>query len=128
MAIINPIAKARAVYDREACARSFEEDLEAHLLHGWVISTPDMFIMGRPVLKTAPAHILDPWWPFGDEADCWHVWLAAGDLRAMWAHLPFPLPWISFERDNALRFYKFESLRKKIVSPTEGRGLKPQED
>ena len=110
----NPVIEARRVYDREECARSFEADLEAHLMVGFVFSTPSVFVMGRPVLSTAPpAEILDPWqtWP-REKADCWHVWLAAGKLAEMWRHLPYILPWISFERDNRLRLHWFESLRK----------------
>lgn len=110
----NPVIEARRVYNREKCARSFEADLEAHLMLGFVFSTPSVFVMGRPVLSTAlPAEILDPWhiWP-REHADCWHVWLAAGRLSEMWGHLPYILPFVSFERDNVLRLHRFESLRK----------------
>jgi hypothetical protein len=110
----NPVVAARRVYNQEECARTFEADLEAHLLVGWVISTPEVFVMGRPVLSSAPVEqILDPWQTFPREAvDCWHIWLAAGNLAAMWQYLPFELPWFSFERDNRLKLHRFESLHK----------------
>lgn len=83
--------------------------MEAHLLHGYVFSTPSAFLMGRPIAKDAP-HALqaDPWYVFPfDECDCWMVWLAAGDVAEMIRLIPYPLPWLAWaRRDGALRFYQ----------------------
>lgn len=115
--MIPPVVLAARVYGREPCARSFEEDLEAHLVGGYVVSRPDIFVMGRPVPRSAGREaILDPWrtWPAG-ECDCWHVWLAAGDLRALaWEAAPFPLPYLSYERANRFRCARFESLLGRV--------------
>lgn len=111
---MNPIAQARLVYALEPCARSFLDDLEAHLGLGFVYSTPDFFVMGRPVQRSAPAHlIIDPSVSFERSVcDCWHVYLAAGNLGKAWGILPWPLEWLSFERKNELRFYKASDIRR----------------
>lgn len=76
---------------------SWLEDLEAHLLGGFVISTPDAFLIGRPVPHGA--EVVDAWeqWP-REESDCWFVWCAAGDPRRLLDLMPFPLPWIGWMR------------------------------
>ena len=114
---MSPAEQAAAVYEREPCARTFEEDLEAHLLHGWVVSTPQFFVMARPVDSAAqPACIVNPWHRFPPEAcDTWHIYLAAGDLCAALQWLPHPLPKIAFERRNILRYYRLESLTQLIA-------------
>lgn len=107
-----PAAAAAAVYRSEPCTRSFREDLEAHLLGGWVISTPAAFAMGRPVQRSAPAaDILNPWHQFpAEHADAWLIYLAAGDLRQLLRWIPHPLPWIGWERSNKLRWYRASRL------------------
>lgn len=79
--------------------------LDWHLQHGVVIARPDAFLMARRVASAAEdgEHLtLRP--PHGTEVlDCWHVWAAAGDLRAL---LDFaaadPLPWLSWCRRGRL--------------------------
>lgn len=112
--MLTPVERAAAVYQSEACARTFREDLEAHLLSGFVFSRPDYFIMGRPVIRTAEAAlILDPWHHFPSaECDCWHVWLMAGNTVKAWDIMPWPLEWVSFERKNELRFYRTADIRR----------------
>lgn len=109
-----PYEQARDVYRSEPCARAFEEDLEAHYINGFVFSRPDFFIMGRPIVKAAdPVLIVDPWMRFPSAfADCWHVYLFAGNLARVWDILPWPLPWVAFERKNELRFYSQEAIRR----------------
>lgn len=111
---MTPFDQARQVYEREACARSFEQDQLLHYLHGFVFSTPTYFIMGRPVDKDAPpALIVNPAHSFDRRVvSCWHVYLASGDLAAAWPVLPWPMPWVSFERRNELRFYPMERIRR----------------
>lgn len=109
---MSPIDKARQVYSQEPCARTFDEDLRLHLKFGYVFSTPEFFIMGRPVDSTAEYHLVtDPSLQF-PEPDAWLVYLAAGDLSMFWTIKPFDLPYIGWERDNALRFYPSERLEK----------------
>lgn len=118
---MTPVESAAAVYDDGLSPRSFREDLEAHLLHGYVSSTPEGFAMARPVPRMSDeADILNPWknWPVA-ECDAWLIYLAAGDLRELWARLPFPRAWIGLERRGRLRWYccdHFESALAKFQS------------
>ena len=110
------IFEARAVYDREPTHRTFREDLDLHLIHGYVFNLPDVFIMGRPVNSKAEQNqILDPLYPFKlHEQDCWHVFLYAGNLTKAFTFLPYWLPYCSFERDDTLRVYSTTILESKI--------------
>lgn len=102
-----PCQEARAVYEKEPCARSFSEDVSAHMRTGFVISTPWCFVLARPVWSKAPAaDIVNPLVMFHhrmDVSDCWHIYLMAGLVEAAVDYIPFPLPFISFERNNRLR-------------------------
>lgn len=122
---MTPFEKAADVYRNEWCARSFKEDLALHFQHGWVISAPRFFVMGRPVMSWWSAeNILNPKYspvpyPGHDiirecHVNCWHVWLAAGDLKEALKFLPFPLPYISFERKNVLKMYSFDKFVSKL--------------
>lgn len=109
---MTPAQKAANLYKQEECPRSFREDLEAHLIGGYVFSTPDFFAMGRPVCSTADhADIINPWRTFPEASwDCWFVYLVAGDMRKAWQTFPFPLEKIAFEKRNKLRYYRFQIL------------------
>lgn len=114
---MRPAQQARRVYDLEPCARRFVDDLELHLLRGFVVSTPEYFIMGRPVPRMAnPALILNPAVDFDlVDCDCWHIYLAAGRLDSFWLYYPIDLPWVSWERRNRLRFHRMERIRTRIL-------------
>lgn len=76
----------------------FAETVADHFLNGYVISTPDCFLMGKQ-----------------ESEDAWFVTYFAGDLRAAVAAIPYPLPFVIFQRDNGtLRRYKLESLTRRI--------------
>ncbi len=95
--LLRPLAKAAAVYRQEWCANTFEEDLCWHLEHGYVFSTPTCFLMGY------------------QSNDTWHVSLCAGDLLEALSLMPYRLPWVRFERNNKLRYYKTERLYEQIA-------------
>lgn len=108
------------VYQQEPCASTFAEDLEAHLMFGFVFSRPDYFVMGRPVDRFASqAEIVNPYIHFPTaRQNCWHVYLMAGNVTRSWEILPWELPFISFERGNVLRFYELERLKNfSVESP-----------
>lgn len=114
---MTPVEQAKQVYQQEPCARTFEEDIHLHLMHGYVFSTPYYFVMGRAVLRGGcPNEIVNstflyaPW-----RCDCWHVYLFAGDMNKALSMFPYPLPWVSFERQNKLRFYPFDRLNHLIT-------------
>ena len=108
---------AAKVYETEPCPRTFREDLEHHLLNGYVFNTPTLFVMGRPVKSNAPAElIVNPSISFPkSEADCWHVYLAAGNLREGLKYVPFRLPLISFERRNKLLLCRIKRIETLIL-------------
>jgi len=109
-----PFQQAAEAFLAEPHARSLTEDLEAHLINGFVFSRPDYFVMGRPVIRTAPeAQIVDPWHRFpSGQCDCWHVYLMAGNMAKAWEILPWAMPWMSFERKNELRFVPLEAMKR----------------
>lgn len=104
------IERARAVYEREPCARSFEEDCTAHLESGYLLSTPDTFALWRPVWWHWPMErLLDPW-ESDPAGDCWHIWLLAGDAWPVW-EISEPKNLVAFERSNRLRAYHYGRIR-----------------
>jgi hypothetical protein len=111
---MTPVWMAAAVYEAEPCARSFKEDLEAHLQTGYVFSTPTAFVMGRPVYSGAdPAQIVDPWHGF-DAATCdaWLIYLAAGNIADVLRQEPFPLTFFMWERKNVLRRFYAKTVKR----------------
>ena len=89
--------------------------LEAHYAHGFVFSTPDFFVMGRPVdSQEAYSLIREPTYTFDrDRQDAWWVYGLAGDTHKAWNILPYHLPLIGFERfDEIPRFYSITTLRR----------------
>ncbi len=89
---MKPVEQASTFYGPHFC-----EVLADHLLNGYVISTPEFFLMGKR------------------KDDAWFVTYLAGDLRAAVAAIPYPLPWVIFQRDNGrLRRYSAESLTRRI--------------
>ena len=85
---------------------------DAHKCNGFLFSTPDFYVMGRPVIRCAPLEqILDVTHRFDPElCDTWYVFQMAGDVRRAWSILPWELPFICWQRDNdpsdELRFYE----------------------
>lgn len=117
---MTPFEQAKAVYDKEPCARSFAQDLMLHYLRGFVFSTPTFFIMGRPVPRSEdPALIVNPAHSF-DRAECdaWMIYLMAGDPTEAWSIMPWRLPWFGFERRNELRWYAVDRIRRLSLGQT----------
>ena len=84
-----------------------------------MFSTPELFMMGRPIVKSDDGLMvelaLDPSHEFIG-FDCWLVWLCAGNLLEALRLTPFRLPWIAFQRNNKLRFLRADKLYAKIAS------------
>lgn len=102
---MTPFEQARTVYDHESCARTFAEDLQLHLHHGYVVSTPTTFAMARPVGRhwsyksLADPSMVDP------QGNCWWIWMLSGELREALSWLPDQREWIGYERKNVPRFF-----------------------
>jgi hypothetical protein len=104
---MTPVERAAEAHRDDNSPRSFREDLEAHLLHGYVFSTPEYFVMGRPVKSMGnPIDLVNPWvnWP-REDCDAWLVYLASGDMHQALSCVPYPLPWVMYERGNVLKMY-----------------------
>ena len=97
---MNPFDQIAELYKKYPQPRTFEEDLAAHISTGYVVSTPDYFIMGRAVDRYAkPDMIEDPWHSFTDP-NAWLVYAFAGSRRNSLSFVPFRLKWIGFQRRN----------------------------
>lgn len=106
---MKPVEEAAEVYKREQCARTFREDLEAHLLNGMVISNREFFLMARKVDSQAePSDIVDPWVNNFQKFNCWHLYLYAGNMSNAFGSADVRLPFVSFERRNKLKIYPWD--------------------
>ena len=81
---MNPYLSAHAAYISAERELSWSEALEIHLQHGAVISTPEAFVMARPVYASWPEeNHLDPFLIAPPTLGAWHVWAAAGDVHEL---------------------------------------------
>jgi len=108
----SPVERAATVYTTEPCARTFRQDLEFYLINGWVISTPSVFVMARPVLSSATQLDITGQRIF-TETDAWLIYLLAGDITEAWRYLPYELPKIILERKNVLRCWDLSAFRNR---------------
>lgn len=101
---MSPYETIRLKYEASEHEKPWKWWLEYHYERGFVFSTPDFFAMGRVTSKS----------PGMD--DCWYIFAFAGDMAKCWSILPWPLPWVAFERildgKRDLRFYRLEDLRR----------------
>jgi hypothetical protein len=94
----------------------FYQILDMHLLFGYVDSTPDYFVMGKPVPHTiAYDDMIDisKTYPIED-CDAWCVYFYAGDMSKIIERIPFYLPYVVFERKGNTKIYLLEKLKHSI--------------
>lgn len=99
-------------------AEAFRDDLAAHLVNGYVFSTPEDFVMARPVNLSAPhVAIVNPWHSFEHEdPNAWLVYAAAGSRQNVLAFLPYPLEYLAWHRRGGpLRVYKLDRCASLIL-------------
>lgn len=97
---------------RTPISDTFGGIVEKHAMRGgYVLATPHFFMLGRPVRSVWTTRqlatidlVAHP-----SRADCWYVYLAAGDLREMVKAIPYPLPFVAFHRNRST---------KKVVVPS----------
>lgn len=95
----------------------FPQLIEAHAQHGQVIITPELFLLFRPVEHWWDAEDLTNPWRTSGKPDCYHVFLAAGNLKKIHRFFPSPLPFISFHRRrHRLVIVPWESFVRKLHS------------
>ena len=93
----------------------FAAMLESHYQHGFVFSTPEFFIMGRPVDREEAYNLIrEPSYTFPpNRCDAWWIYAMAGKVEKAWSILPYSLPYIGFERfDENPRFYPTTTLMR----------------
>lgn len=79
---------------------------------GVLVCTPEIFLAALPDIREEAGQTLSPL-QYPEEADTWHVWIAAGKPEAMrtLARLaPYPLPWITWHRRDRLVSLKWETV------------------
>lgn len=107
---MKPIDHIAKLYREIDMPRDMQEDIDAHLANGYVISTPEFFVMGRAIARDASAVAIDnPWFPFKREhQDTWLVYAFAGSSRNFLSFVPYPLRWLAWQRrGKPLRFHEF---------------------
>lgn len=133
---MNPILEAQRITEVSG-SDQFGRDLKKHLVHGFVVSTPQGFAMGRPVRHDAPLDELMQISVAFENPDCWLIWCAAGQLSVIAQFLPFWLPLIAFHRADErragvqkLRVYQTSRLvelaRAGLMTNAEHPNLKPE--
>lgn len=97
---------------------TWEELVGIHLAHPdcYVIKGPNYFVMGRAVARAAAVELIrDFTHRFNaSECDTWHIYAFAGDMGKAFRSLPYPLPWLAWERihDPELRFISTEFVKR----------------
>lgn len=122
---MTPMEKVKMLYTEQS-PRTFAEDLTAHMVNGYVYSTPEYLLMGRPVWsKAEQSHINDVWQAFPPQLwDAWYVYAfavaedrgLADVLTKLLRHLPFYLPLLAWERSGMpLEFFSTTKLLNKYA-------------
>lgn len=115
---MTPYEQIKVKYEAAPHDRPWGWWLEWHAVHGFIFSTPDYFVMGRPIQTSFDFHDLAL--AAREQANAWYIFAFSGDLSQVWSILPFPLGWIAFERirdgKRELTTVKSESLRRLCVS------------
>ncbi len=114
---MNPYERIREVYAKNPQQRTFEFYLVWHIHHGFVFSTPDYFVMGRPVdtvdfdPNAAELRVYRD-----QDANAFYIHAMAGKMPRLWDIMPYPLPKIGWERiregKRELNFYSVDTLMR----------------
>jgi hypothetical protein len=110
------IQRAEQLFQKRFPEEMFIERLLLFLRFGYVISTPGLFAMFRPVCAgDALERIADPEYQPA-RPDAWFVDLAVGKLHFMPQLMPYPLPGICFWRkfSGGIRRYETKKLFRRI--------------
>jgi hypothetical protein len=107
---MNPFHEA---FKLHADPGEFLDVLDAHFIHGRVISTDRFFLMCRPVWKDWPNERLLDAWEYDDSGDCWMCWDLSGDLKAL-KEIPTAWlqsrPFVGFHVDGLWKFTRSSRL------------------
>lgn len=119
---MTPYAALLTYYAEAGAQRDLWAHLKFYAENGVAYLAPELAIMARPVCSGWPdAHIVGLTSCFAaqslglpDSPDAWHIHLAVGDLRRAFELMPFPLPFVTFQRGTArVRRYHLETIRRR---------------
>lgn len=103
-------AEALKLYKGSAQRMRHDREAIRKLPYGHVIETERVMLWGFPVNPPGPYKI-----EHHRGGDTWLVWLCVGDLAEVVDAIPWPLPSITFARDNGnLRTYDYHRLVSKL--------------
>lgn len=122
---MTPIDRVRMLYTANS-PRTFEEDVAAHLNHGYLFSTPEYFLMARPVYSEATQEQMNNVWQTFHPTlwDTWYIYAfavrddsgLAGLVKKLLRHMPFFLPLLAWERSGQpLEFFSTRKLYYKYA-------------
>lgn len=96
---MTPYLTAFEEYEKHDRGVSWTDALDFHLQRGAVISTPEAFVMARPVRWDWEDDLHTMLGPVANAGDCWHVWVVAGDLQEVMklAHR-HGVRWVTYQR------------------------------
>jgi hypothetical protein len=117
---MTPIQKAKLMYEALP-RRSFWQDVNTLTHDGYVVSTPELFLMAFAVksedFDNDPIQLMhrDP------NGDTWFVWCLVGSLQQALRMIPHPKKYIGFARRGVLRLHEFEETTRLCArSPLSG--------
>lgn len=92
------------------------DDLAFHLVHGYVVNTPTLFMLARPVVRASAPYGPKDFFAW-DACDAWLVWCMAGDIREAMRFAPDcpRIKWVAFARRGVIRFHPFQKIRTAIL-------------
>lgn len=113
---ITPYERMEQAYKQHAEDGYLQWLIQCHALNGFVFIRPDLFLIGRPVTRSADTQsIIDPRYKFDwGKCDAWYVHACSGNMARAFELMPFQLPFIAMERlpprKSVLRFYRTERI------------------
>lgn len=111
---MTPLEQLADLYEKHPQPRTLSRDIELHLATGYVFSTPQVFAMGRAVLRHGKLHHLADPGHIYTVADCWLVYAWVGPFEEVFRYLPYKLRWVCWaRRGKPLRFYELDKVMQK---------------
>lgn len=113
---MTPYQQAQALYMRFpelVAGRTLQDDIALHVTHGFVWSSPTAIILAKLTHSSYNPEQVARYWLKPAQADCWFVYLAAGDLREFFRVAPLKLPFACFYRRGKFRRYPLDRLEKR---------------
>ena len=113
----NYVQLAKDFYSQIGESNDFERDLGKYLLDGYMVSSPNGIIFGKPVRRDGgPADA--QWWDDEENCDAWFVKFAAGEgmIREFIEAMPYQLPfigWMRATKSKAVRYWNLKQILRR---------------